>query len=476
MAPPTLRGYQDDTVRRLRAALRVTPKVLLQSPTGSGKSVMIAYMIARAAERGLSSWLVAHRRELIDQLSATLWEAGVQHGVIASRRTMTKDPVQVASVMTLVRRLDRLAPPDLLAVDEAHHASATTYRKIIGHARDSWVVGLTATPVRTDGRGLDDLFDDIVIGPDVRSLIDDGYLAPFRVVAPPSHVDLEGIRIRAGDYARGQLEKAVDQSVVVGDAVGHYRKHVPAGAPCLVYCVSRRHARHVEEAYRASGIDARYCAGDTPDSERRAIVEGFRAARPPVIVSVDLFGEGLDVPGLAAVQLLRPTQSLGLHLQQIGRALRPEDGKTALILDHVGNTWRHGLPDDEREWTLEGTRGAAKQAEEQGPALRHCETCFAIFRSALHACPACGSEVVATQQRLPDEVEGELEEVDPEEHRRRRIARRREEGRAQTLEELVALAKKRGYKAAWAGIRYAVRNGLDKGKCIGRAHRLWRTM
>lgn len=474
MTPPTLRDYQDRTIRRVRAALQRVKRVVLQSPTGSGKSVMIAYMIARAAERGLSAWLVAHRRELIDQLSATLWEAGVTHGVLAAGRTMTKEPVQVASIQTLVRRLDKVPPPDMLAVDECHHASATTYRKVMGHCEGSWTVGLTATPCRTDGAGLDDLFDELVVGPDVGELIERGYLAPYKVIAPPSQVNVENVRIRAGDYARGELEAVVDRSVVVGDAVEHYKRHVPRGAPCLIYCVSRKHARHVEEAYRAEGIDARYCAGDTPDSERRAMVEGFRRAEPPVIVSVDLFGEGLDVPGLAAVQLLRPTQSLGLHLQQIGRALRPEPGKTALILDHVGNTWSHGLPDDERDWSLEGTR-SRKQAEEAGPALRHCEECFAIFRAALGECPQCGSKHVATQREaLPDEVDGELEEIDPEEHRRRRIQMRREEGMARGLEALVELAKERGYKAAWAGIRHAARTGQDRGKCIAQAHRLWR--
>ena len=156
-----LRPYQDELVEKLRASLRVHGRSCLQSPTGSGKSVLIAHMIGRTAKGGHSAWLTCHRSELLDQLSGTLWEAGVSHGIIASGRRETKDPVQVASIQTLVRRLGRLPPPDLLAIDEAHHSTAGTWRKVIDHCKDSWVVGLTATPCRTDGSGLDDIFSDL---------------------------------------------------------------------------------------------------------------------------------------------------------------------------------------------------------------------------------------------------------------------------------------------------------------------------
>ena len=474
----TLRPYQRDLVGKVRRSLRSVRRVVLQSPTGSGKTVLTAHMISRAADRGLSSWFLVHRRELLDQTSGALWESGVEHGIIAGGRTQTKDRVQVATVQTLVRRLDKLPPPNFLIIDEAHHTAAASYRNVMDHCARSWVVGLTATPCRTDGRGLDDLFDDLVEGPSVQWLIEQGFLAPYRVVAPSEALDLTGVRSRAGDYARGELEAVVDQQAIVGDAVDHYRKYVAAranGAPpsCLVYCVSRAHARHVEEAYRRAGIDARYCAGDTPKSDRNAIVAGFQHGDPPVIVSVDLFGEGLDVPGLRAVQLLRPTQSLGLHLQQVGRALRPERGKTAMILDHVGNTWKHGLPDDEREWTLEGSRNRKKEGDDTGPDLRHCEGCYMVFRAQLGSCPGCGWTPETTPKPdLPEHVDGELEEVDPEEHRRRR---RREEASARGLEALVALAKKRGYKPGWAAYRHAARTGEPVQKAKAREYQIRRS-
>ncbi len=473
MPAPVLRDYQNDLVRQTSVALRAWKHVILQSPTGSGKTVITAHMIRTAAERNMSAVFLVHRKELLEQTSDALWLSEVSHGDIAGGRTPTMQPVQVATVQTLVRRLERFKPPNLVIIDEAHHAAALSYRKIMEHCgEDSYVVGLTATPRRTDGRGLDDLFDGIVHGPSVKWLTEQGHLAPYRLVAPPSPIDLTGVSKRMGDYARGELETAVDKQGILGDAVSHYKSHVK-GRSCLVYCVSRNHARHVTAAYRSAGINAAYCAADIPKAEREAIVSSFKAGRLAVIVSVDLFGEGLDVPGLFAVQLLRPTQSLTLHLQQIGRALRPEKNKEyALILDHVGNTWRHGLPDDDREWTLEGTRGKGA-AEETGPPIRLCPECFVMYRATLAACPNCGVIPEQSEAKLPETVEGELEEIDPEVHRR---MRRREQGRTEGLEALVMLARERGNKPAWAGILHATRTKGDKSECIKEAYRIDREL
>lgn len=482
-----LRGYQHELIKNTRASLSKHRSTILQSPTGSGKTVLTAHMIETAADKGIPSWFVVHRAELLEQTSEALWECGVQHGVIAGRRTMTSDAIQVATIQTLARRAHKLPPPGLLIIDEAHHSAAASYRKVIEICKGAYVVGLTATPVRTDGRGLDDLFNDIVEGPSVAWLIEQGHLSDYRVIAPPSAVDYSAVSMRGGDYSRKELAAVVDQDAITGDAVDHYRRFV-APRTCLVYCVHREHARHVEAAYRAAGIDARYCAGDTPTAERQAIVQGLKVGNPPVVVSVDLFGEGLNAPGLAAVQLLRKTHSLGLHLQQIGRALRPEEGKDkAIILDHVGNTWRHGLPDDEREWTLDGTK--KKDAVPTGPNLRRCESCHTILRVGRRVCHECGTSVpIGGARGNPDEKAGHLEEVDAEEHRRRRQeriqqerdrkARRMEVGRAQTMEELVDIARRRGYRASWAAKQYVLKNnmparGPEARKANRDAQKLW---
>lgn len=475
----TPRPYQQELLRGVSGSFRRGNRnVLMQSPTGSGKSVMIAHMIRSAVERRMTAHLLCHRRELLEQLSATLWEAGVPHGHIAAgKRYQPHLPVQVGSVLSYVRRLDRVPPPSLLAVDEAHHAPAASYRKILSHCARSFTVGLTATPVRTDGSGLDDLFQDMVLGPKVRWLIDEGYLAPFRVIRPPEQVSVQGVGTSRGDFKRGELEARVDRSVVVGDAVDHYLRHVYSPkrpTVCLVYCVSRKHARHVEAEYRSRGINARYVAGDTPDADRKRYIEGMAHADPAVIVSVDLFGEGLDVPRLDAVQLLRPTQSLALHLQQVGRALRPMEGKTAIILDHAGNTYRHGLPDEDFEWSLKGTPKRRRSEEELALSLRTCKTCYAIFPAHQGSCPACGEEPQVDERRaLPETVEGELIEVDLEAVR---AQRRREEGRARGMEELLSLAKERGYNPAWAGIRHSLRTGMPRAEAIRLAYRTMKTL
>ena len=469
------REYQQKTIARVRSSLAQHRATILQSPTGSGKSVMIGYMLEQSHKRGKRAYLTCHRRELVKQLSTTLWrDFRIPHGVIAAGRSITDDPIQVASIQTLVRRLDKIVPPDLLAMDEAHHATAATWSKVAEWAKDGYLVGLTATPVRTDGRGLNDLFNDIVLGPSVAWLIAEGYLSPFRVFAPSQHIDLSGVRSRGGDYARNDLEELLDRNAVVGNAVDHYVRLVHPGT-CLVYCVSRAHAKHVEAAYQARGIDARYCAGDTPQEERDDIISGLREGRIPVVVSVDLFGEGLDCPGLNSVQLLRPTQSLGLHLQQVGRALRPEPGKQhAIILDHVHNTLRHGLPDDERTWTLEGRKKGQRRAEETGPALRHCSGCFAIYGSALPACPLCGL-VPEVRVQMPEETDGELAEITREKLEAQRT-RRRQEGQAQGLEALTKLALERGYKPGWAARRHAIRTKGDFRALIKQEREIRRTL
>lgn len=466
MTPPVLRQYQDELTDKLRAALRVSRRVCLQAPTGSGKGVLIANWIHRAAARSRSVWLTCHRDELVTQLSNGLWAAGVSHGIIAAGRAETRDAVQVASIPTLVRRLGRLPAPDLLVVDEAHHASAASWARVIAHCGRSRIVGLTATPCRLDGRGLDDMFDDLVVGPTVADLIALGYLSPFDIYRPPGEdVDIAGVHRRGGDLARGELEAVMNQAKITGDAVEHYLRLVHPGN-CLVYCVTRKHAAEVEAAYRSAGVDARYVCGDTPKRERDKYVTGFPRNAPRVIVSVDLFGEGLDVPGLRAVQLLRHTESLSLYLQQVGRALRVEEGKDrAIILDHVANWRRHDTPDAPQEWTLAGTRGR-KKAEEAAPALRGCPECFLVFRAILGACPQCGWAPEVGARDEPEVVAGSLEKLDPADVARERAWRRQEVGITATAEGLVGvvrLAIERGYAFGWAARYWLTRGRKDDG-------------
>lgn len=460
-----LRDYQLQAISDTRDALRQCDSILLTSPTGSGKTALTVHMMGVAASRGRSSIFLVHRQELLDQTSRALWDQRLEHGMIASGKAISRLPVQVASVQTLVRRLDKVDVPDLIVIDEAHRAAASTYQRIVAHMRErnprAKVVGLTASPQRTDGKGLSDLFDTLVYGPSVRWLIDAGYLADYELLAPPSEADVSAVKTRAGDYAKDELEAAVDKPAIIGDAVSHYLR-LARGKRCAVFCVSRKHSRHVCEQYRQAGVTAEHVDGETPSAERKAIVARFMAGETLVLCSVELFIEGFDCPGIEVVQMLRPTQSVVVYLQAIGRALRPAPGKArALILDHVKNWERHGLPDDDREWSLEGRQKGKRKAGEQVPALSivQCPApCFAIFRRDAGVCPKCGRPVDGGGRRELETVDGELEAVDVAALRKER---KREQGAARSLEDLVRLGVRRGMKkpAEWACITQAARAG-----------------
>jgi superfamily II DNA or RNA helicase len=274
-----------------------------------------------------------------------------------------------------------------------------------------------------------------------------GFLVRPVVYAPPTAVDLSGVRRRGGDYDQRELATRMDKPKITGDAVNHYAKHCP-GKPAIAFCASVEHAQHVAAQFRAAGYSARSLDGSMLDTDRRQAIDDLGNGRLQVLTSCDIVSEGTDIPVVEAAILLRPTQSLGLYLQQVGRALRPAPGKDrALILDHVGNCLRHGLPDDQREWTLDGLpkQHRSKSDDEPDVTVKQCEQCFAVFKPSL-VCPACG-HVHAVKVREIQQVEGELSEVDPTVLR---AQQRREVGSARTLEDLIEVAKRRGYKIGWA--------------------------
>lgn len=453
-----LRDYQLDLLARVRQSLRTDQRVICQAPTGAGKTALAVYMMGRAAERGMRSMFLVHRRELIEQTSRALWEQRLAHGLIVSGKGGSKLPSRVASVQTLVRRLDRYDEPDLIIIDEAHRAAAATYQRILDAYPRAKVVGLTATPERTDGRGLDHLFSDIQCGPPLGWLIEQGWLSDYTAYAP-SNIDLSGTHTRAGDYVRDELEAAVDKPSITGDAVDHYRR-VAMGRRAIAFCVSRKHAEHVAAQFTAEGIAAECVTGLTPDAQRRGALARFREGKTLILVGVDLFIEGLDVPAAEAAILLRPTQSLIVHMQALGRVLRTAPGKErAIILDHVGNLTRPGLglPDQPREWTLEG-RGPRKRKsdDESDIQVRQCPECFHVHKPAA-VCPGCGHVYEANGREI-EQRDGELVELDQAAIRRER---KRAQGKARTVDDLIRLGVERGMKdpGGWAAHVSAARQG-----------------
>lgn len=459
MTALTLRPYQKDMIDAVRDALRSHHSVLLQAPTGAGKTAITVYMMSRAAAQGKRAYFLVHQNELLSQTSRALWRQQLEHGMIASGKMRSTQPAQVASVQTLIRRIDQYAEPHLIIIDEAHRAAAKTYQEILKRWPNARVIGLTATPQRTDGKPLDVMFDTLVAGPSIRELMDGGYLCDYELYAPPSAIDLSGIRSSMGDYAKVDLEQAVDKPTITGDAVAHYIAHA-RGKRCVVMCVSIKHAEHVVQQYKAAGVAAESMDGTMTDAARQAILGRLERGETQVLASVALLIEGVDVPAIEVVQWLRPTQSLVIWMQGNGRGLRPHAGKDRLIIfDHVGNSQRHGLPDDDREWSLAGKeKGSRKRDAEQEVKISQCKQCYSVFRPGPDACPQCGAPVEVAKPRQLEVVEGELQKVDREAVRRERA---KEQGSARTLDDLVALGMRRGMQRpdAWAAITLAARKG-----------------
>ncbi|MBR1156868.1 DEAD/DEAH box helicase [Bradyrhizobium sp. JYMT SZCCT0428] len=383
-----LRPYQAlDIVRMRRAYGAGASRICYQLPTGGGKTIIFAFVTASAVRRGKRVLILGHRQEIVDQISAALTAMCVVHGIIAPLYPQTNWPVQVASVATLARRLDpaNVKPFDLLVIDEAHHATASTWRSIVAAYPQAKVLGVTATPVRLDGKGLDNLFDPMICGPDVATLTKGGFLVPSTVYTPVCLPQLDQIRTRAGDYALDQLSAKMSDGALIARAVADYKARC-AGVPAVAFGVGRQHSEKIAEAFREAGFKAAHVDGETAMDTRKKLIAALGTGELNVLTNSGLISEGVDVPAIGAVVLLRPTQSLALYLQQVGRALRPAPGKDrAVILDHAGNVLRHGLPDAPRQWSLSALKIRTKKRYD----LRRCMACGAVNAPGPF-CYACG--------------------------------------------------------------------------------------
>jgi DNA repair protein RadD len=447
MAAFELREYQRAGVESLRASYRAGRRApLFVLPTGGGKTAVFSHIAEGARARGKKVTILVHRKELLLQASAALTRLSVEHGILAPWAAQSPADVQIASIQTLARRIERVSKPDLLIIDEAHHATSASYRAVLAAYPAAHVLGVTATPCRTDGAGLRDIFDDLILGPSIGELIRQGFLVPPVVYAPPIGIDVTGVRRKMGDYDKGELAERIDKPKITGSAVEHYQKYCP-GQPAIAFCVSIQHAENVAEEFRGAGVRAVRVDGGMDDSSRRAAIEGLGNGAIDLVTSADLIGEGVDIPRVSAAILLRPTHSTALYLQQVGRALRPYEGKTqALILDHVGNVMRHGLPDDDRDWTLDAApKSGREKADPTLIRVEQCERCFFVYESGPEKCPACGN-LQPSKVRKIDAVDGELAKLTKEAVEAARKAKRREQGSAQTLEDLIALGRAKGYK------------------------------
>lgn len=442
-----LRPYQELLIEGSRIEFDAGKKrVCIVSPCGSGKTIIMAWMSSQSKLLGNNILFCVHRQELIAQASETFTKAGIPHGIIAANTASNlSEKIQIASVQTLVRRLGKINKPQLIIFDEAQHCLASTWRKVLEAFPEAFVVGLTATPIRLGGQGLGDVFESLVIGPSVKELIEWGNLAPFKCYAPPVQADFTGLRIKMGDYVQSDVALRMDKSEIIGDIIDHYQRLAP-GCRAICYCASIAHSQHTAEMFRQAGIPAMHIDGETHEIIRKAAIADLKSGKIKVLTNVDLVGEGLDIPALDAVILARPTQSTGLYIQQAMRALRadPENpSKIALMIDHVGNVYRHGLPDEGREWSLDGTKKKTTGAKQEFP-LRQCSRCYAAHRPA-PVCPLCGFVYPVEERADLEQKEGQLSEVVDLERKQKRI----EVGRARDVVTLEQIAIQRGYSPHW---------------------------
>ena len=429
-----LRDYQQHIVDSVRAKImNGKRRPLVVAPCGSGKTVIFAHIARLAQAKNKRTVIVVHRRELIRQAYDKLKAIGVTPGLIlANEQTDYDNMVQVASIQSLARRLHLISQPHLIIMDEAHHATAGNWKRVSEAYPKANIIGFTATPYRMDGRGLGDIFDSMVLGPSVTYLQGHGHLCNARYYAPPQ-VDMSGVQVIAGDYVRSQAVERV--RAITGDVIEHYHR-LADNTQAIAYCAGVDHSKSVAEAFGLDGVSAAHMDGTMLQKQRDDIMSKFRNGEIKILCNSDLFGEGLDVPNVHTAILLRPTKSLSLHIQQIGRPLRPAPGKShAIIIDHVGNCIEHGMAEDDRVWGLEGRQ---KKQRDAMPAASRCDSCFAMWPGTSRICPQCGCERKQTAREIK-QVEGELEELKAKQARTERKS-------ARTLEELVEIGITRGYK------------------------------
>ena len=400
-----LRDYQNSAISNVRKSYAAGNKnVLLTLPTGAGKTVIFSEITRLAGLKGANVLILVHRKELIDQAGDKLTKADVKYGIIAAGHKESNNNVQVASVQTLINRLNNPDKFDLIIIDEAHHSVASSWRKIFNFYKKALKLGVTATPMRMTGAGLGEIFDNLIVGSTIPELVEQKYLADHEVYAPPNKLNLNKIRTIRGDFSKKEVEDELEKVDIVGDAVENYKK-LGKNKPAIAFCISVKHGQYVTNKFKQAGYNAELITGSMKSDDRKTLVDNFKKGKIQILVSIDVVSEGFDVEGCYCAILLRPTQSEALYIQQVGRVLRPEPNKVAIVLDHVGNTKRHGFVDDIREFDLY-QKAKSKRKGELAPAVETCEVCFAVYKPQ-PICPVCGHKKEITKREITYE-DGEL--------------------------------------------------------------------
>lgn len=451
---------QAEFVARLRQSIAAGNRsVLGVASPAFGKTVVAAHITETARQKNPQAtvWFIVHRKNLLRQTSKSFWSAKIEHGLLTSGKVRTNHSIQIGTIGTIHSRLETLKPPAVMFIDEAHLSRGNMFTTVIEWAQShgSIIIGLTGTPIRLDGKSLGSLFTDLIEAKSTAWLIEQGRLSNYVAFTVPSMPDVSQVKKTAGDYNVGELADVMDKPTITGDAVAHWRKHAN-GMRTVVYCVNVKHSQHTAQYFCDSGIPAVHVDASTTEAELKDACEGLATGRYLVICNCELVIEGFDLSAQVGMDvtiecciLLRPTQSLARYLQMVFRAMRKKP-KPAVILDHAGCIMRHGLPCEDREWTLEGRKKGSRNKSDQDPDVnvQQCGKCYGVFLPGGDKCPYCGAPIEKRERKII-EKEGELQQVDIAAIRKER---KREQGTARSLRDLVSLGMRKKMKnpSGWA--------------------------
>lgn len=426
-----LRDYQINIINKLREVLRTYNSPIVVLGCGGGKSVISAHIAKLATMKGNAVLVLVHRIELIEQLRDTYTRYGVD--------------MNLCDISMIVSALKLNKDYKLIITDEAHHNTCNTYKRVYEKFPNAKRINVTATPCRTDGRGLGETCDYLMETVSVKWLIENKYLAPYEYYTINlSTVDLKGIKKVRGEYE--DITELMTTPKVYGDIFKYYKK----GSKAICYCSSIEHSKKTAEEFNSRGIPARHIDGKTPKEERKEIINDFRSGKVMVLCNFSLIAEGFDVPDCDSVLILRKTTSLNLFIQMAMRCMRYKENKIAMIYDFCGNAYEHGLPDDDREWTLDSKKSnKINSSGEPDVIVRTCKECFKTYSGTGRICPYCGADNGKTKKQIEEEKTAELMRI-------KKIEKKKLKDAGKSLADLIAYGEEKGYSPKWAMIKWKI--------------------
>lgn len=425
-----LYNHQVEFLNNIKQSIKNGNKrIMCVASCGFGKSIIIKEICDSATKKNNNYMILVHRIELVNQLNERRLEASM--------------------VQTISRHINEQPDYKIIIIDEAHLALSQSYLKVINHYKNAIILYFTATPKRLDGLNFSTIADDIVIAKSAKWLIENNYLAPYDYYAPKILVDCDKLTTTNGDYTQSDIIEQMDKPKIYGDIFNEWCKFAK-DKKTIVYASSLSHSKKIVDYFNANGIKSAHIDGNTPRAIRDKIINDFKCGNIKILSNYALIVEGFDVPDCECCIIARPTQSLVIHIQSTMRCMRYKPNKRAIILDFVGNFERHGLPDDDREWSLESIKRPRSKNDEPKILTRTCPNCYKVYQAKLGLkCPYCNSIVSKTKKEIEYDKQQELIKVEAINRKKKRM----EVGRSQTRDDLERIARERGYKRSWVWVQ-----------------------